>query len=396
MCALSLPLRDLLGKPYNPLMSEQYNSRTTISVEGDGKASAKIKAALAKVEDDLSVVERDKDDRRTRDSYKDKHKEKAFMAMRDVAANLSLHARVAERAMWLFAMFRDDRDKVQRDTLVWAACLVAAHRESAKLLLAAETEDDGGGAGVDPAALAERERVFKEAQVRRVREVEARNEERKRQRAATASAEAATERVPVCKWDAAQVSHWVRGVVRGWTAAEVASGWGVASSLEAAAALLVQVQTQSFVDGLVAALQQPGRALGQSLAIATATKLAACCQGHAAVAGKLFEALKVRQRLRARRRLFLFFCCWWEWADFADYDACASTASTSPFSFFFFFLSVAFIPNTPLVVSRTKSGETKKFKILPNSSWRKRVETEHFRAELSSCAMLTAMRRRCG
>jgi len=279
---------------YNPLMSEQYNSRTSISIEGDVKASAKIKAALAKVEDDLSAVERDKDDRRTRDSYKDKHKEKAFIAMRDVAANLSLHARVVERAMWLFAMFRDDRDKVQRDTLVWAACLVAAHRESTKLSLATDTED--GSAGEDPAVIAERERIFKEGQARRVQEVEARNLERKRAREALVSAEAASVRVPVPKWDATRVASWLRSLVESWTAADIAANWGLKdNSVEAATALLAEVQAQAFIDGFVAKLEQSGRVLGQSLAIATATKLTTCCQGREAVAAKVLEALKVRE-----------------------------------------------------------------------------------------------------
>ena len=280
-----------VGKPYDPLMSDQYNSRTNISIEGDVKGGAMLKAAHAKVEDDSCAVERDKDDRRTRDSYKDKHKEKAFFAMKDVAANLSLHARVVERAMWLFAMFRDDRDKVQRDALVWAACLVAAHRE-----LAADAEGQEGSAVEDPAVIAERERVFREGQARRVREVEARNLERKRAREALVSAGAASEHVPVSKWDAARVASWVRSRVQSWTAAEVAASWGLKdSSVEAATALLEVVQAQAFVDEFVAKLHQPNRVLGQSLAIASAAKFTACCQGREAVATKLFEALKVRE-----------------------------------------------------------------------------------------------------
>ena len=98
------------GKPFNPLFSEAFNSRISCSIEGVGiKAGAKIKAAMNKVEEELSYKERDSDDRRTRDSYKDKHKNKTFLKMADVANNLSLHPRVVERAQWYFAMFRDDR-----------------------------------------------------------------------------------------------------------------------------------------------------------------------------------------------------------------------------------------------------------------------------------------------
>jgi len=54
------------------------------------KNASKLSVAIRKIEDDLSIVDRDVGDRRTRESYKDKHKSEAFEKMEDVACNLSL------------------------------------------------------------------------------------------------------------------------------------------------------------------------------------------------------------------------------------------------------------------------------------------------------------------
>jgi len=202
------------GKPYNPLFSEAWNSRTTSNIEGIGvKAAAKLKAAMNKVEDDLSNTHRDIDDRRTRDAYKDKHKNKAFDAMRDVASNLSLHAHVVERAQWLFAKFREDRDKVQKDQLVIASCLVASLRESVVWF----KEEEGGGAlsALDEEAAAERERTFRLERQRLEQDIERRNAERKRARELQV---AELEKdpgawAPMAQWDASRVREWARGVL---------------------------------------------------------------------------------------------------------------------------------------------------------------------------------------
>lgn len=98
-------------------------------------------------------MERDADDRTTRESYKDKHKQKAFDAMKDCGLSLSLHPRVVDRATWLFTDFRDDRDKVQKDRLVWAACLVGALRETEMEDVYVKEED--------PSAVDERALAFK-------------------------------------------------------------------------------------------------------------------------------------------------------------------------------------------------------------------------------------------
>eukprot|EP00615_Pteridomonas_danica_P010977 CAMPEP_0114342354 /NCGR_PEP_ID=MMETSP0101-20121206/9738_1 /TAXON_ID=38822 ORGANISM="Pteridomonas danica, Strain PT" /NCGR_SAMPLE_ID=MMETSP0101 /ASSEMBLY_ACC=CAM_ASM_000211 /LENGTH=362 /DNA_ID=CAMNT_0001476423 /DNA_START=218 /DNA_END=1303 /DNA_ORIENTATION=- len=123
------------GKPFNPLYSEAWNSRISSSSDSLEKESAsKFKATIAKVEDDLDKVNRDVDDHRTRDSYRDKHKSKVFESMKDVISNLCLHSSIEKRAQYLFSIFRDDRDRVQREKLVTAACLVIAYRENVKEL----------------------------------------------------------------------------------------------------------------------------------------------------------------------------------------------------------------------------------------------------------------------
>ena len=88
-----------------------------------------IMAAINQVDEGVSEADRKEDDRTTRESYKDKHKTEAFSAMRDAEYNLNLHHDAIERAQVLFAVFRDDREKVQKDKLVIAACIIAALRE---------------------------------------------------------------------------------------------------------------------------------------------------------------------------------------------------------------------------------------------------------------------------
>ena len=59
--------------------SDAINTQTRVVSDGVGmKYASKIKVAISKIEDDLSIVTRDVDDRRTRESYKDKHKSKSF------------------------------------------------------------------------------------------------------------------------------------------------------------------------------------------------------------------------------------------------------------------------------------------------------------------------------
>jgi hypothetical protein len=54
------------------------------------KNAPKLKVALTKIEEYLSKVDRDVDDKRTRETYKDMHKFKSFEKIKDVACNLSL------------------------------------------------------------------------------------------------------------------------------------------------------------------------------------------------------------------------------------------------------------------------------------------------------------------
>lgn len=264
------------GKPHNPLFSEAHNSRTTCVADGVSmKDGAKIKAAMNKVEEELSSAVREIDDRRTRESYKDKHKTKSFEKMRDVASNLSLHQQVVERASWLFAMFRDDRDKVQRDQLVVAACLVAALREGLN-------QADEAAEAEDPRVKAERERKFRAEYKRRTEDFERRAEDRKRAR--ESAVEASASRVPLKEWGEEHASAWLRGLVDAWASP--------GDEVRLDDATMQEVATEAWRTRFLAHLRRDKKTLGQALMLSTPPKLAVCCGGDEAVAAKVAAAVK--------------------------------------------------------------------------------------------------------
>ena len=92
-------------------------------------SKSKLMATIKAIEEGALEMDRREDDRSTRESYKDKHKDKAFAMMKNAKSNLQLHHRPVERAQELFSAFRNAREKVQKENLVIAACLVLAHRE---------------------------------------------------------------------------------------------------------------------------------------------------------------------------------------------------------------------------------------------------------------------------
>eukprot|EP00753_Platysulcus_tardus_P012028 PLAT3333.4.p1 GENE.PLAT3333.4~~PLAT3333.4.p1 ORF type:complete len:404 (-),score=137.46 PLAT3333.4:938-2116(-) len=110
------------GRPMDPLFSTSYNLRTSF---GDGGAAKVLRKFQDKVEMDLSQM--GKDERRTREGYKDQHKRAAFHLIQKVSTNLNLHHRVMEEARRNFAAFRDEREHVHQYETVVAACIIVAY-----------------------------------------------------------------------------------------------------------------------------------------------------------------------------------------------------------------------------------------------------------------------------
>jgi hypothetical protein len=73
-----------------------------------------------------------RDNRRTRDGYKDKMKQIAFQKIQHLAHSLNLHENVVEKAKEMFSGFRDVREHVHQFDTVLAACLIWSFREMGK------------------------------------------------------------------------------------------------------------------------------------------------------------------------------------------------------------------------------------------------------------------------
>jgi len=269
------------GKGFDPLFSEAWNSRMSSNIE-DAKNIGQLKAAIQKVDDDQSSANRELDDRSTREAYKDKHKNQSFAIMSDTASNLLLHPRVLERAKFVFAKFREDRDKVQRPNLVLAACLVAALRESEKLALT-EDPEEAERLVADPTVLAEREQHMMEERRKRLAGIEQGNATRKRERELAVAEVSAAPYVPMAKWDDAKVREWVESNV---AAVEVASGGGGTAQRDVA-------WLGNFMKCLSTPAKTPVSTPGQCLMFANTMKLISCSSGDELAANHLFLALKV-------------------------------------------------------------------------------------------------------
>ena len=82
----------------------------------------------------MNLSQFNRDERRTRDGYKDNMKRQAFELMKHAAASLNLHDVVVQEAQVLFAGFRNVREHVHKFRAVVAACIIDAWRSSGRMM----------------------------------------------------------------------------------------------------------------------------------------------------------------------------------------------------------------------------------------------------------------------
>ncbi|KAJ1442013.1 hypothetical protein B484DRAFT_89803 [Ochromonadaceae sp. CCMP2298] len=70
-----------------------------------------------------------REEKHTRQGYKEKQKRKAFASMEEIADNLNMHKLVVHRAKEVFTQFREAREAVHQYEGVVCACLVLAYQE---------------------------------------------------------------------------------------------------------------------------------------------------------------------------------------------------------------------------------------------------------------------------
>jgi len=132
------------GDTQNPLYSNSHNMSTTLGgvqvntgagVGGFGSQRGRgletiLRNAHAYTE--LNISQFGKEDRRTRQGYKDKKKKDAFVQMANVGDALNLHEAVIQRAKELYACFREDRELLQQEKGIIAACLCISFDQLSK------------------------------------------------------------------------------------------------------------------------------------------------------------------------------------------------------------------------------------------------------------------------
>ena len=123
------------GPAPNKLYSASHNMRTNLvafpGAPGAAAKAAKLRQVSEQVELGLSNLGR-KDERRTREGYKDAQKKRAFDIIAHAANNLNLNKPIVDRAQELFAAYRDAKEALHKFNTVIAACVTQAAEDSAK------------------------------------------------------------------------------------------------------------------------------------------------------------------------------------------------------------------------------------------------------------------------
>mmetsp|Transcript_51946 Transcript_51946/g.62460 ORF Transcript_51946/g.62460 Transcript_51946/m.62460 type:complete len:738 (+) Transcript_51946:59-2272(+) len=126
------------GDVANPLYSNAHNMSTTLGgvssfsnqgMGGGSKRTLEVVLRNAHAFTEMNISQFGKDEKKTREGYKDRQKKDAFVKMTHVGDALNLHEAVVQRAKELFAGFRDDRELVQQFKGVVAACLCEAYHQ---------------------------------------------------------------------------------------------------------------------------------------------------------------------------------------------------------------------------------------------------------------------------
>jgi len=144
--------RSHLGAAPSHLHSAAYNLRTSVSATPDVSRAVLVsfKRAQGQIEEEYThgAV---KGERRTKDSTKDRQKERAFERIRQVGEKLHIPERVVTTACTLFAQFRDNRENLHGYPNVLAACLSAALEDVVQAnqrMAVTELDGDGENQGI--------------------------------------------------------------------------------------------------------------------------------------------------------------------------------------------------------------------------------------------------------
>jgi hypothetical protein len=118
--------------------SSSYNLRTGAIIAVPGQANKQQAKELCltreKVEMNLSNIlnQSAREEKQTRDGYKDKMKEEIFEKMDNVADSTPLHSSIVEKAKTIFANYRTNEEHLTHKFEVAAACFILAFREILK------------------------------------------------------------------------------------------------------------------------------------------------------------------------------------------------------------------------------------------------------------------------
>ena len=118
------------GPARNPLMSESYNLSTKIGgsaalYQGRGRGLVGTQQLV-----DLNHSQFGKNERHTREGYKENMKIRAFSLIEHCARSLQLHEHVVLIAKEMFAVWRDLREAVTHYKMVLASCIIKGYRDA--------------------------------------------------------------------------------------------------------------------------------------------------------------------------------------------------------------------------------------------------------------------------
>ena len=117
------------GGPVNRLLSSACNLRTGFA-RGDDAASRRAARALVQTQQCVETrTEQSRNRGQTTVAYKDHHKLRVFAQMDEFGLRIGMTLKALDNAKESFAGYRDCTEKLHRESVVVAACLILAHRE---------------------------------------------------------------------------------------------------------------------------------------------------------------------------------------------------------------------------------------------------------------------------
>lgn len=140
------------GKPPDPRFGSAHNLATGMAKapNASNKQAKDLALAQEKVEMNLSKSLEPSEEKRTRQGYKDKEKNRMFDLMVEVSDSMQLHRNVLARAQTLFATLRDETEQLNMRFEHGAACLILAYREKREESVSKSASAAGGAAPPGP------------------------------------------------------------------------------------------------------------------------------------------------------------------------------------------------------------------------------------------------------